>query len=447
MAKNRNDILKGLWQPFTQMKTYKKYEMQLIQKSNGHYVYDVNGKEFLDATSSLWNVILGHGIKEIHEAMMQQLATLEYSTLFRATNTAAVKLAEQITSLLPDPLNYAFLTSNGSESVEVAIKMARQYFNQDSITSKNKIISLKRAYHGVSYGALSASGFEEDQLKFGPMVPGFVKIEPPYCYRCPFKTTYPECALLCAEHLENVIKEENPDTIAAFIMEPVMGFGGVIVPPKEYMQKVSDICKKYGLLFILDEVTTGFGRTGRLFAFKHFNIQPDIICFGKAMSGGYAPLGATVATSTIYERFFSDNVDHRFNDGSTNSGHPVCCAAGIATINYMLKNDVLARAKQKREQFLKKLMELEKYNFVGDIRGIGSMVAIEFVENKESKQSLRGDAMTFILRGLFSSGVWVHSGGNMIYIMPAITFDDEHYTKVLTTLDKVFRLTQEMFKF
>jgi adenosylmethionine-8-amino-7-oxononanoate aminotransferase len=447
MARNESDVLKGLWQPFTQMKQYKAQEMRVIKEGRGFYVYDVNGREYLDATSSLWNVSLGHGVREIHEAMIRQLGQLEYSTLFRASNTAAVALAEQITSLLPEPLNYVFLTSNGSESVEVAIKMARQYFNQERITGRHKIVSLKRAYHGVSYGALSASGFEEDQVKFGPIVPGFHHIDPPYCYRCPLQKEYPSCQTACADELEELVQREGPDTIAAFLMEPVMGFGGVIVPPPGYMEKIAATCRKHGILLIFDEVTTGFGRTGRLFAFEHFGVQPDIVCFGKSISAGYAPLGGVAATSAIFERFYSDDPDWRFNDGSTNSGHPVCSAAGVAAIRYLLESDVLRTAAPLREKFLGDLKALVRYPFVGDVRGLGSMTAIELVDDKAGKEPLRKEVMQFVLRGLFANGVWVHSAGNLLYIMPALNFGQEHYDRVITVLDKVFRQTREMFRY
>jgi len=440
---DKKRIFNGLWQPFTQMKNYIKQGKRMIDKADGVYVYDANGTKYLDATSSLWNVQLGHGNAYIHKAIIAQIEKLEYSTLFRATNKSAYDFADILTNLFPEPLNYVFFTSNGSESVETAIKMARQYYNQEQFTGKVKIISLKRAYHGVSYAAMSASGFDDDKEKFVPLPTGFIQIEPPYCYRCAFNKTYPQCGLACAENLEKIIEVEKPETIAAFLIEPVMGFGGVIIPPEGYLQRIKEITKKYGIILIFDEVTTGFGRTGKLFGYEHSNVLPDIICLGKGISTGYIPLGGVIASDFIYDKFYSDDPAMQFNHGSTNAGHPVACAAGKATVEYLLQNDVIKKAQPVMEYLCTRLNELKKYPIVGDVRGIGFMFCIELVDDRETKQSLNPDTMNFLLRAMFMSGVWVHYAGNMLYIMPPLIFEKEHADITMVALHKAIGLSQE----
>jgi len=434
----------GLWQPFTQMKTYIRGK-RIIERAEGHYVYDTRGKRYLDATSGIWNVPLGHSINEIKEAMINQLKRLEYSTLFRATNTAAYALAGKLSALLPDPLNYIFFTTNGSESVETALKMARQYQHQQGKKSKTKIISLQHAYHGVSFGALAASGIDEDKEKFKPLVPGFLQIPAPYCYRCPLEKKYPACDIACTTYLEECIQKEGDHTIAAFIMEPVCGFGGVIIPPREYLKRVESLCRKHDILFILDEVTTGFGRMGTLFGFQYYDVIPDIVTLGKGISGGYAPLGAVAAQDKIYEAFYTDEEDLRFNHGSTNSGHAVCCAAGSAFIDYLLLHNSIEKGKAISDFFNRELPGLNKYDIVGDIRSIGYMFAIELVEDKATKQSLNAYCLSLLMRGLYASDVWlqVYSGGNIIIISPSYNFTPEEAQLTFTRIEKIIKLVNE----
>ena len=259
---------------------------------------------------------------------------LAYASLFRQAHPKAIELAAKLVDITSGRYQHVYLATNGSEAIETALKMARQYHRQSPDPGDHgrfKVISLRGSYHGVSYGAISTSGVDTDAAKYGPLVPGFIQVEPPYCYRCPYgKDGYPECGIVYARAVEDAIFAEGAETVAAFIMEPIMGVFGVVGPPEEYYRLVGEICRRHGVLLIADEGTTGFGRTGKLFAAGAWDPAPDILCLAKAISSGYLPLGATLATEDIYDRFEGEG--NQFEHGSTASGHPVCAAVGLVNI-------------------------------------------------------------------------------------------------------------------
>ena len=433
-----------LWQPFTQMKTFLADHQIIIERGEGPYLFDVNGKEYLNLTSCLWNVPLGLGRREIIDAITEQLNTLAYSSLFRAGHTAAIELARLVAEICPGQLDRVFFTSNGSESIETAVKIARRYFWQEQ-PRKHKVLSLKSAYHGVSYGALSASGFDDMKEGFGPLLPGFRQIEPPYCYRCPFGRTYPDCGVKCARALEDAVLEEKPEQVALFLVEPVMGFGGVVVPPAEYFDIVTAICREYEVLLAVDEVTTGFGRTGKMFAIEHWQAQPDIMALGKAMSAGYFPLGATVLTNDIWQRFIGPDDSTRFEHGSTNSGHPGGCAAGRATIELFRREGYVEKAARRGEFFLERLRELTDLPIVGDVRGLGMIFAVEFVRDKQTKEPLEAGAMAKLVEACYVSGLWVHLSGNRIILLPPFILDEDALDEAYRRLRQVITMAANWF--
>lgn len=443
--KRYNGMGYHLWNPFTNMKEFLSlinFGPGVITRGEGSYVFNDKGKRFINGMSSLWNVAVGFGRQEIIEAAMKQMQELPYASCFRQTHPRAIELAAKLIETTHGDYQHAYLGTNGSEAVEAAIKMARQYFKQSPIDkerSRYKIVSLYGSYHGVSYGAMSTSGLSSDEEKFGPIVPGFLQIAPPYCYRCPYnKGSYPECELECANKLETVIHDEGKDTIAAFIIEPIMGVYGIIKPPDRYYDKIGEICRKYGVLLIADEVTTGFGRTGKLFAYQNFRYKPDILCLGKAISSGYLPLAATLATHEIYKRFLEKG--NQFYYGSTASGHPVCCAAGLANIDILINENLSDNASEIGKYMMHELRDLmQRHEIIGDVRGEGLMIGIELVNSKSEKIPLDTAKMNEIVFDIANKGLIVYysNGSNVLGLFPPLIINKEIVDQIVSIIDSV----------
>jgi adenosylmethionine-8-amino-7-oxononanoate aminotransferase len=287
----------------------------------------------------------------------------------------------------------------------------------------------------VSYGAVSTSGLDSDKDKFGPLVPGFEQIEPPYCYRCPYdKDGYPECGLTCAKALDEAIQAEGAETVAAFVLEPIMGAHGIITPPEEYYQQVGEMCRRHGLLFIVDEVTTGFGRTGKLFASADWEPKPDILCLGKAISSGYLPLAATLATASIYERF--DGQGRQFEHGSTASGHPVCAAVGLRNIDIII-GEKLAENAAIVGAYLKPRLDAlkERRAMIGDVRGRGLMIGVELVKDRETKEPLSEKEMFDVMVSGATNGLLLYVGRSVVGLFPPLIIDEGIADDIVSILD------------
>lgn len=441
-VKNYRGIPYHLWNPFTDMDEFLsilEFGPLVITRGEGPYVFNDRGTRYINGLSSLWNVALGHGRKELVEAAANQMGQLAYATCFRQAHPRAIELAAKLVQITSGNFEHVYLGSNGSEAVETAIKMARQYCRQSPVPddhNRYKIISLKNAYHGVSYGALSTSGSEINEENFGPLLPGFLTIEPPYCYRCPYdKESYPECGLVCAEALEKTIHSEGAETIAAFIMEPIMGAYGIIDPPEEFYRRAGEICHRYGLLFIADEVATGFGRTGKLFASEDWDPQPDILCLGKSMSSGYQPLSATLATDEIFQRF--QGKDLRFDSGSTSSGHPVCAAVGLANIDLLLGEGLVENAFEVGSYLKSRLTALmHERELIGDVRGSGLMIGIELVRDREKKIPLTDEEIFQTYLDISTLGLVVYYKRNVLGLLPPLIIDKGMADRIVTILDK-----------
>lgn len=437
-----NNLPYHLWNPFTEMEEFMKYlgfGPLVISRGEGAYVYNDRNKRFINGFSSLWNVAIGHGREELAEVAAAQMKELAYASCFRQVHPKAIELAAKLIEITGNHYQQVYLGSNGSEAVETSFKIARQYHRQSPDQkdhSRYKILSLKGSYHGVSFGAVSTSGLESDVEKFGPLVPGFLQIDPPYCYRCPYgEKKYPECGLKCALALEEKIKEEKPETVAAFIFEPVMGAYGIIDPPEEYYEKVGSICKNYSVLMIADEVTTGFGRTGKLFVSEDWNHRPDMLLLGKAISSGYLPLAATLATSKIYERFLGKG--NQFEHGSTASGHPVCAAVGLANIEIIISEKLPEKASNSGKRLKEKLLEfMQKISIIGDVRGKGLMIGIELVKDQKSRQPLDEKIVWNHILDLATLGLLAYYRGNVIGLMPPLIIDGAVVEEILQAVQK-----------
>ena len=429
-----------LWNPYTPMRKFLSFlgmGTTLITRAEGRYLYNARGKKFLDINSCTWNFALGAGREEIITAIDRQLHELPFASSWAMSHPRAIELAARLVEITSGNYTRALLGSNGSEAVEAALKMARQYHRQSpdpADRGRYKIISLRGSYHGLGYGAVSAAGKPEYEEKFGPLIPGYIQIGPPYCYRCPYQQSgYPECGVACAKALEEKILSEGPENVAAFIFEPILGEANVIVPPPEYYPLVGEICRRYGVLLIADEVTTGFGRAGKLFYSQDWAVQPDILILGKIISGGYLPLSATLTSEPVFERFLGK--DQQFLHGSTHSGHPVCAAAGLAAIDIILGEN-LPENSAKVGAYMKAGLERlqSKYPFIGEVRGQGLMIGVELVKNRETKQPFTADELFEVTYDLVERGLLVSL--DTLRLFPPLTIDETTADQVLKIIDQ-----------
>ena len=304
------------------------------------------GKRYLDAISGIYVVSVGHNNRRVIEAIRQQLDSLAFSPPMHGTNPQAVQLANLLAELAPGDLSTVKFECGGAEVVEAAIKLARQYHKLTGSPGKYKIISRYQSWHGSTLGALSASGLKSRKTVNEPMAPGFVHVFPPTCYRCPFGKTYPDCGITCATIVGDVIEMEDPATVAAILVEPIGHTGGVIDPPEEYLPILREICDRHNILLIFDEIITGIGRTGRMFAAETFGVTPDVLCVAKGLSGGYAPLSAMICRREIADAFWGPIAENPgFVEGHTFEGNPISCAAGIAVLREIIERDLLENAR------------------------------------------------------------------------------------------------------
>ena len=375
----RAEAREHLWHPLLQHQTLQQRDLMVIEKGQGTTITDADGRQYLDAYAGLWNVNVGYGREEIARAVYEQMQRLPFYPLSQI-NEPAARLAAKLAELLPGDLQHIFYANSGSEANETAFKIARQYARQKYPgENRYKIIARYQGYHGFTYGAMSATGQVGRRTKFEPLVPGFLHVDPPYCYRCPVKLSYPDCGVACVDQFETVIRREGPDTVAAVVVEPVIGGGGVIAPPEEYMPRLRQICDQYGVLMIVDEVITGFGRTGKLFACEHWDVVPDIMSMAKGATSGYLPLGACAVTPEVFETFLGEPGQGReLAQVSTYGGHPVCCAAGLANIDIILRERLWENAARVGPYLQEKLRAI-KSDLIGDVRGKGLMIGVELV--------------------------------------------------------------------
>ena len=434
-----------LWNPFTDLEEFLPYKdvgPMTIVRGEGPFVYNEAGKKFINASGSLWNVAVGHGREELADIAFDQMKKLCYSSCFRQTHPKACELADCLCALTGNYYDKAYLGSNGSEAVETALKMTRQYFRQskgEDKRGKYKILSFKGCYHGVSYGAIGLSGDEINEKLYAPLPGGLIKVEPPYSYHRAYGTEdQAECEYKCLEEIQRVIEREGPDTMAAFIAEPVMGERGIVTISDSFFDSLMELLNKYDMLMIADEVTTGFGRTGDLFATDRWKKRPDILCLGKGISSGYLPVSAVLATKKVYENFKGE--DKYFQHGSTSSGNPVCSAVALGNINIILRENLVENSRETGTYLIRKIKSLmEERPVLGDVRGRGLMIGLELVEDRITRKPLGESEMFEIVADCASLGVIVYYNRNVIALFPPliITKDiaDHIYSALKTALD------------
>jgi adenosylmethionine-8-amino-7-oxononanoate aminotransferase len=363
-------------------------EPLVVVEGRGAILQDVDGREYIDGLSGLWNVNIGHGRAELADAASAQMRRIAFASAYiGATNEPAVRLAEKIVGHAYANSAAVYFTTAGAESNESAFKFARYYWKIKDKPEKTKIISRIHAYHGVTLAAMSATGMAAYHKMFGPLVPGFIQVAPPYAYRWAGNE---EPGIGAADAVEQAILAAEPDTVAAVIAEPVMGAGGVIVPPVSYFPRLREICDRHQVLLIADEVITGFGRTGRWFALGHWGIEPDLVSFAKGVTSGYLPLGGVIASRDVHEAIESAPADRKFMHAATYSGHPVCCAVGLRNIEIIESERLVERAAVMGRRLLAGLEELPDLPVVGDVRGLGMMCGIELVTDRNTKAPALG---------------------------------------------------------
>ncbi len=377
-----------VWHPYTQMKDALKAPPVLIERARGIKLYDSNGRFYYDTISSWWCNVHGHNHPKIKKAIKKQLGCLEHVLFAGFTHKPAISLAEKLVKIAPGNLSKVFFSDNGSTAVEVALKMSFQYWQNTGRKKKTKFVSLDCGYHGDTVGTMSVSGVDLFNKVFSLLFFPSFKAPSPYCYRCPLKKERKTCDIDCVKALEKIL-EEKSEEIAAVILEPlVLCAGGMIIYPKEYLERAAGLAKKFRVHLILDEVATGFGRTGKMFACEHAeNIEPDFLCLSKGITAGYLPLGATLATEEIYKAFYADYTEKKtFFHGHTFTANPLACSAALASLEIFEEEDVLVKAAGVLPFFHAGLAGFNDLPLVGDTRALGFIGALELVKNKKTKQ-------------------------------------------------------------
>ena len=433
---------KRLWHPMAHPADSLANPPDIIVEAEGVEIVDVDGHRLVDAVGGLWNVNLGYSCEPVKRAISAQLDRLPYYSIFRGTtNDNVIELSEMLAEFFaPDGLSRAFFTSGGSDSVEVALRLARQYHKIRGEAGRVKFLSLKKGYHGTHTLGASVNGNSNFRTQYEPLMPGCFHTPAPYTYRNPFNEADPErLAQLCLAAVEDEIKFQDPSTIAAFIMEPVLGAGGVIPPHKSFMPGLRQICSKYGILLIADEVITAFGRTGSWTGSRHWGVQPDLLCSAKAITNGYFPFGAVMVSDGVAEVFEKDTSGKgAIGSGYTYSGHPVGAAAAIACLKETERLQVAANAAERGDELFAGLQALmAQHHVVGDVRGgEGLMCALELVSDRTTKAPIDKKSIGKVHRVAYEAGVMVRVSGNNIILSPPLVIAATDIAKILSALSK-----------
>jgi adenosylmethionine-8-amino-7-oxononanoate aminotransferase len=436
-----------LWHPFTQMRDYCNEKPLIIEKGEGSFLIDIYGNRYLDGVSSLWLNLHGHNRREIDQAITTQLEKISHSTLLGLSNVPAIKLAKKLVEITPAELTKVFYSDNGSTAVEVALKMAFQYWQQKSPPQKEKctFISLDFAYHGDTLGAVSVGGIDTFHQLYKPLLFPTHRAPSPYCYRCSLEKIYPECQLSCVTPLEEVMQNHHQE-VAALIIEPlVQGAAGMIVAPPGYLKRVRELCSRYNILMIADEVAVGFGRTGTMFACEQEEVIPDLMCVAKGISGGYLPISATLATEEVYGAFLGEYSELKtFFHGHSYTGNPLACSASLAGLEVFEKDRTLKQLEGKIN-FLKENLKLFlDLPHVGDVRQKGFMVGIELVKERNSKESypLEEKMGSKIILEARKRGLIIRPLGDVLVIMPPLSISYEHLGQLMEIVyDSIVKVT------
>lgn len=423
-----------LWHPYQSSHQLNEQRLLLVE-GKGCRVWDKEGRSYIDASGGLWNVQCGLGDPTIIEGITEQLKRLSYATLFaNRSNEPAMELARKLVSIAPAPLPCVYLTNSGSESVELSIKLCRMYNSLGGKPHKREIVYLDQSYHGTFFGSMSVSGLFDNRYLFSPTLPGVHSISTPDPGQCPPETSFKDYVLKCADELEERIFSSNGG-VAAFLMEPVIGSAGFIVPPKEYFARIQEICKKHKVLLVVDEVATGFGRTGRWFACEHFDLRPDILLLSKGINSGYLPLGAVLFSQDIGQRLIDSKAD--IGHGSTQNGNPACAVSGIMNIDVIKRDRLVEKAAANGEYFRSRLEELVSNVNVQEVRGLGLMLAI-VLKQSDGSEATR-EQVEGLLMVLQRCGVLCYPNRSSLVFVPPLVLSREEIDVITNILHKVLK--------
>jgi len=433
-----------LWMHFTRMSAYQQHDIPVIARGEGPYIWDAHGKRYLDGLSGLFVVQVGHGRQELAEAAYKQANELAFFPLWSYAHPQAVALAERLADLAPGDLNRVFFTTGGGEAVETAWKLARQYFKATGQPGRYKVISRDTAYHGTTMGALSITGIPAAKVNFEPLVPGARKVPNTNFYRAPeHGNDYEAFGRWAADSIAAMIEMEGPETVAAVFLEPVQNSGGCFPPPPGYFARVREICDRYGVLLVSDEVICAFGRLGHIFACERYGYLPDIITCAKGMTSGYSPIGAMIATDRLMEPFLSGTT--AFLHGFTFAGHPVSSAVAMANLDIFDREDLLQHVRSNEGAFRATLEKLTDLPIVGEVRGDGYFYGIELVKDKDTRETFDDDESERLLRGflskaLFDAGLYCRAddrGDPVVQLAPPLICGQEHFDEIESVLRSV----------
>jgi len=426
-----------LWMHFTRLSSYADHDVPVIVRGQGAYVYDQDGKRYLDGLSGLFTVQVGHGRTELAEAAAKQAAELAYFPLWSYAHPSAIELADRVASLAPGDLNRVFFTTGGSEAVESAWKLARQYFKAIGQPERWKVVSRDIAYHGTTMGALSITGVPAMKTAFEPLVPGAIKAPNTNFYRAPEHGDDLEAfGVWAADEIERAMLREGPETVAAVFLEPVQNSGGCFTPPPGYFARVREICDRYGVLLVSDEVICAWGRLGHYFAAERYGYQPDMITTAKGLTSGYSPLGALITSDRLIEPFLDGT--ETFLHGITFAGHPVSSAVALANLDVFAREDLTGHVRSHEPMFRAELEALRDLPIVGDVRGDGFFYGIELVKDKQTRETFNDDESERLLRRflsprLFEAGLICRAddrGDPVIQLAPPLICGEEQFAEI-----------------
>lgn len=442
-----------LWMHFTRHSTYLDgADVPIITRGEGAYVYDSRGRRILDGIGSLFTCMVGHGRRELADIAARQMVELEYFPLWSYAHPNAINLAERLASYAPEGLNRVFFTASGSEAVESAWKLAKQYFKMTGNPLKTKVIGRYLAYHGTTQGALSITGIPAAKQMFEPLVPGAIRVPNTNFYRAPehVRDDLEGFGVWAADQIEAAIVMEGPDTVAAVFLEPVQNSGGCFTPPPGYLARVREICDRHNVLLVADETICAFGRIGGMFAMNRFGVTPDIITCAKGMTSGYAPIGAMIAHDRLFEPFRTDM--NAFLHGFTYGGHPVSAAVALGNLDIMEREGIVENVLAHEAEFRAALDSLSDLSIVGNVRGAGFFYGIELVKDKATRETFNADESERLLRGflskaLFDAGLYCRAddrGDPVIQLAPPLIIDSSHIEEIRQILRDVLTRAQSV---
>ncbi|WP_058486602.1 adenosylmethionine--8-amino-7-oxononanoate transaminase [Defluviitalea phaphyphila] len=439
--------LKYIWHPSSQMKDYEDFKPIVIEKGEGVWLYDIDGNKYLDCISSWWTNTLGHSNKRINEAVKTQADNIEHVIFANFSNKPAIKLSEKLVKITPDRLTKVFFSDNGSSAVEIALKMSFHYNMQKGNTRKKRFLTLTDAYHGETLGALSVGGIDEYSVIYKPLLLDTIKVESPDCYRCKYGCNRDTCNAECFKAMEESVVK-NHEEISAIIIEPmVQGASGMKIYSPVYLKKLRKLCDEYNIHLIADEIAMGFGRTGKMFACNHANISPDFMCLSKGITAGYMPMSVVMTSDEIYDCFYGEyNERKAFLHSHTYSGNALACAIAVENLKIFEEENIIENNKEKSNLIKNLTIERAKdFKYIGEVRSIGMITAIELVQNRETKEPFHWSKRVGyeIYKIAIKKGLLLRPLGNVLYFIPPYVINkDEIKFMVNTCFDSI----EEFFK-